>query len=433
LVACSQSTPTFAVTPQPIETAIPTETLFPTATPTFTLTIVNIPKPTNTPKPISTPIPPSTATLTPIPDSGIIEIPEWAKNFENNIILLTYRNDDGDRPVKVGLINPKTGEQIYIQLQQGFYPYWKDAQHIVFLHAGNCDEPPELMTELDLAQGAITYKEENRKCELFEEEQIAFLELEEPERTVIIVDSITGDEIPLTSPNDGIIDVTFRVSPDENYIAVAQSTGDFEFLEFGPYIGNQISIFRLSDRVLVLKVTEDMDLTSLKFFPNNDKLIYMLDNTPCLIVISSRSKKCIDDIPQKFPDADIYLGDPTSDSNRIGFVYLNDKPHHGGLCFYDLLSGSIDCPTDNFESLNEYGVMNYSLSPDEKYVLFIYDKKGCPLPWCDYASNEHVAVMDIRGISIFELGDSTQILELYNLSWSDFGLSRTWRPLESIE
>src|SRR5690349_16096603 len=79
------------------------------------------------------------ATLT--PDNTVIQIPEWVKNSENNIILLSYLAKDEGRPLKAGLINPKTGEQTYITFQKPFYYYyWEDAQHVVFLHGKYCNE-----------------------------------------------------------------------------------------------------------------------------------------------------------------------------------------------------------------------------------------------------------------------------------------------------
>jgi hypothetical protein len=83
----------------------------------------------------------------------------------------------------------------------------------------------------------------------------------------------------------------------------------------------------------------------------------------------------------------------------------------------------MDCPMDRFQALSEQTVMIYLLSPDEQYILFEYDQKGCPPPWCDYSINPHLAVVDKGGNQMFELG-TTKEIEMLDI----FGTSRLWRP-----
>jgi hypothetical protein len=113
------------------------------------------------------------------------------------------------------------------------------------------------------------------------------------------------------------------------------------------------------------------------------------------------------------------LGNRLSDLQEFDFMYFGNEPHHGGFCFYNLLSGDLNCPTDQFETLKDKTILSYSLSPNEEYLLFQYDYKGCPPPWCDYAGDVHLAVVDIRNDQFFEI-------EEYSMIWY-YGWDAVWR------
>lgn len=395
--------------------------------------------PSSTPEPTRTPRPTSTSTITPItanPELSDFMMPVWVKNTSNNI-LLSLEDIDGSRDAQIRMVNSQTGDHLDIDVQREFYfYYWKDFRTITFLQGGDCLDPPTTIFEIDIWDyslkefDAYYYPDKIRNCYSYANENIA-IDYDAFEPFVTVTDTVSGEAYLLTNPNDGIVDISFRVSPDKKFVAVSQAAIGYEYSEIWiPYVGNQISIYRLSDQTLVMTITEDVELASITFLPDSNKIIYLREDTPCLIVVSSKSKKCIHNIPQAFPDSRIYLGEPLQDSQLIGFIYLNNNIHHGGVCFYDLVTGEINCPTDNFDELNEFSIINYSLSPDDKYLLIIYDGKGCP--WCDYARNPQIAVMDFSGTEMHYLGDSLGISHLPPLWWSD-KLDSTWQPLNDDE
>jgi hypothetical protein len=292
----------------------------------------------------------------------------------------------------------------------------------------------EFITELDISAGVFqTYTAKDhpeyvQDCYPLPDpgEELTRINPEFSERTVEFIDPSTGNVSLLTNPNDGVTDISDKVSPEKNYVAIVQFRGDFEMPEmWQPLYGNQISIYDLHTRNLVLQFAEDQGILSQVSFVNYNNLVYMRENTPCLVMISSLSKKCIHNIPQKFPDATVILGEPLYEIGRIGFLYFSFYPqHHGGYCFYDIYSGGIGCPTDRFPSLDDQIVINHSLSPDEHYLLIEYDRKGCPVPWCDNFDTPQLAVIDLNDAQLFQIGPA-------NLSSSDIFRPihpNPWRP-----
>lgn len=375
---------------------------------------------------------PVVSTPTSTPDVTFIELPAWVKNPENNLILFTYDDSTG-RSSKIGFFNPEDGERAIIKLPYEIYEYfWKDSNHIVFLQ-GYCDEPPQNITELDISQGTLRssdtkdFPEAIQSCYSsvdVEQETIKVdASLEEP--TVEIVDSSSGEWLRLTDPSDGMSDIAYEVSPNRDYVAIVQIKGKYTFPEmWQPLFGNQVSIYHLPDRKLLATFNDEQKVSSMLLFTDNENLIYVREDTPCVVMILLFSKKCIHNISNRFPDATIILGDSLVNPKKFSFLYFGFSPHQGGFCFYDLFSGEIDCPTNHFDSLRGQTVMNYALSPDNKYLLFEYDYKGCPAPWCDYAGDPQLAVINIDENQLFDLGSSSiyQALDI-------FRMSSPWRPM----
>lgn len=389
---------------------------------------------TSTPTPITTKTPPVQIQAT-IPTAtenqeliNFIELPGWVKSPENNIILLSYREEPDELRSKFMLVNPDDGDNIIIGLSQSYYHhYWENSNHIVFLHDGECDKTPKQITELDILQSTLrTYEIEDylkpiKNCSYnYESDKTARINVDSTEPTIEVIDSITGEYFPLTSQNDGVSDISYKISPNRKYISVLQHKGIYKFSELWlPIYGSEISIYDLQNRNLILKFDEGQEISSRVLFMDSNKLVYTRDNTPCLIMILSLTKKCIHTISQKFPNKTIVLGDPLSDPRKLSFLYFSGE--QGGFCFYDIYSGEMNCPTENFPSLNGQIILNYSLSPDENYFLFDYSNKGCPPPWCDYSGEPYFAVIDIRESQLHEIPN-------YNLIGYPTGLDSVWRP-----
>jgi hypothetical protein len=430
LIGCQPAAPEIATVQAANSPAISTEILTQGISQQSTLTKEELPKhnekvePTRTPGPIVTP---DTAT----PNVTFLELPEWVKDPSNPIVLFVY-DAYSTRPSEIGFFNAASGEQAIIRLPFGIYQYyWKDASHIVFLE-GYCSEPLVGATELDISQGTLyPTTAENlpayiASCYGLEDTSSTIkIDKASSEPAVEILDPSSGEWLRVTDPNDGISDIDFSLSPNNDYLGIVQAQGKYEFPElWQPLFGTQVSLYHLPDRKLVTSFVEDERISAKLLFTDNENMVYDRENTPCVISITALSKKCIHGISDRFPDSTVILGDPLKDGKKLSFLYFGISPHQGGWCIYDLFSGEINCPTDEFQELQGQNLTNYALSPDNNYLLIEYDSKGCPPPWCDYFDTPQIAVMDIAGKKIFKLGDS----ETYE-TMDILRDAQPWRPM----
>lgn len=381
--------------------------------------------PSKTPSPTLTP-------RTSTPDANSLELPAWVKNPASQIVLFGYHPDLLNRSSEIGFFNAASGEQAIIKLPFGIYQYyWKDAKHIVFLE-GYCGEPIVRVTELDISQGILSpstaenLPEDIASCYGLEDktEKIKIdATLSEP--TIEELDPSSGSWFRVTDPNDGISDIRFELSPNEDYLGIVQIQGKYDFPElWQPLFGTQVSVYHLPDRKLVASFAEEEEVSSMLLFTDNENLVYVRENTPCVISIAEKTKKCIHAISDRFTDSIVILGDPLKDRQKLSFLYFGSvSQYSSGWCIYDLFSGNVNCPTDGLEDLQGQTVLNFALSPDDNYLLIEYDYKGCPAPWCDFAGDPQIAVIDITEKKFFHLGSSLtyQALDI-------FRLFQPWRP-----
>jgi hypothetical protein len=380
-------------------------------------------EPSRTPHPIATP-------RTTITGVTFLEIPAWVKNPSSQIALFVY-HPSSTRSSDIGFFNAASGEQAIVHLPNEIYQYyWKDANHIVFL-SGYCNEPLVQVTELDISQGTLSpATAENLPWDIAScyglEAAPATIKLNTTysEPTVEILDPSSRAWLRVTDPTDGISDIDFALSPDNDYLGVVQIRGKYTFPElWQPLYGNQVSIFHLPDRKLIASYTEEKEISAMLLFTDNENVIYVREDTPCVISITAATKKCIHAVADRFPGSTVILGDPWKDGNKFSFLYFGFSPHQGGWCIADLFSGEINCPTDEYADLKGQTIVNYALSPDSKYLLIEYDRKGCPTPWCDYFGSVQVAVIDIAGKKFLKLGDA----ETYR-AMDLFRDTQPWRP-----
>lgn len=388
------------------------------------------PKHNETAVAFSTPLPAITPS-TPTPKVTFLELPAWVKNPSSQIVLFKY-DPYPTRTSEIGFFNAANGEQVIIRLPFEIYQYyWKDAKHIVFLE-GYCSEPLIQATELDISQGALyptlaeNLPEDIASCyDLEDTSSKITIDVASVEPTVEVLDSSSDNWLRVTDPNDGVSDIHFELSPNGDYLGIVQIQGNYVFPElWQPLFGTQVSVYHLPDRNLVASFAEEKEVSAMLLFTDNESLVYIRENTPCVISITNKSKKCIHAISDQFPESTIILGDPLKDRKKLSFLYFfSHSVHKGGWCVYDLFSGEMNCPTDDFQELQGQNVTNYALSPDNNYLLVEYDYKGCPSPWCDYFGSPQIAVIDIAGKKFTKLGDS-QTYQTMDI----FRDTKPWRP-----
>jgi hypothetical protein len=434
----SETPETVTVTPNAIETrkANLRDTQFAEATSTeaVTVTVRNAYQATKSYQMSQTPQP--SWTSTPTPTAPIFELPTelptWMRDPSSQIIFFTY-DAYSIRSSEIGFFNAASGEQAIIRLPHKIYQYyWKDTNHIVFLE-GYCAEPIERVTELDILQGTLSPSTAENlpwyiaSCYGIEEETSATIRIDatSSEPTIEILDPSSETWLRVTDPNDGISDIHFSLSPNNDYLGVVQIQGEYDFSElWRPLFGTQVSVYHMPDRQLVASFAEEKAVSAMLLFTDNENLVYVRENTPCVISIATASKQCVNTFSDRFPASTIILGEPLSNGTKFSFLYFSDTPHQGGWCIYNLLSGEINCPTDEFEDLQEQTVVNYALSPDNNYLLIEYASIGCPPPWCDVIGNRQIAIIDIVGNKFLKLGDANtyQTLDI-------FRTTQPWRPM----
>ena len=159
------------------------------------------------------------------------------------------------------------------------------------------------------------------------------------------------------------------------------------------------------------------------FLGNSDEFIYMRGFTiPCIVNIPSDGRKCIHTIPDRFPGHTIEVeGLDSSGENLVINHWTWDQGYAGGLCFYNLQTGGMNCPTEGLPVLNGRTVTEYTFSPDNNYIAFTYENST---PTSDAAgSTSGVAVIDVNGKHYNDLGISNAP------HWGGIYMVSTWRPL----
>jgi hypothetical protein len=341
--------------------------------------------------------------------------------------------------LKFGFVNPQDGEQVVIKVSREFYHfYWKDAIHVILLHGNDrCSGKPDFVTELDITKRIVTeyqtqnYPESIQDCYYYDHREWEPIQLnttDQPGSIIEIIDPETGEWMRLPHSTNAISDLSWESSPNKDYLAVVQYKGVFDFPDLAqPIFGDQISVYSMNNRELIQTLDEGVDIQTRILFLDNENFVFMRENTPCVVTIGISSRKCVYKIQRKIPNATVIFGDRLATPWKITFIYFSRYPDtpHGGFCFYDFITGELDCPTDHFSIMDGQTVTDSSLSPDEKYLLFEYDEKGCPTPWCDFFRGPRVAVIDLEKDHLVELGSWD---EIFILDTSD--RSGTWRPIE---
>ena len=352
------------------------------------------PFPENTPTWTFSATPSITSAVSQTPDISsvkVLNLPAWLKDPETNVLM--YRLwDSAYSPIEGGdhilpviyFLNAETGAQFSIDS-----PFrsnvasvrWYDNQHAVF------QSEQDALYLLDLFDSTLlcipstdpSFSTYARVPPIWD-----------PGDTIEwAVDENTGNQIVIVTEkntvqqrifdNGNLISVDVVISEDGKYLANLSTPGDDIFW------GDHITLYNFLDQSVIMMI-DDHNINKLSFYPEEGWLIYMRGREmPCVVDILSQEKKCIQTIHSAYPDAFIYFRGLTSDHKTLLFLHaeLDSGARNGGLCFYDLATGILNCPMDGLSILADHAVTDFSLSPDEQYIAAIYEEYH---PYADVSS-----------------------------------------------
>ncbi len=235
-----------------------------------------------------------------------------------------------------------------------------------------------------------------------------------------IVQIQTLEQVCKSNP-DGIFDSRSLTSPDLQFMVTLQTDDLAKAQNMLESWGDQFTIYNYGDLEGIMTVQEQ-DIQLLWFLGDMDSFIYMRQmQTPCVVDIPARTKKCIHAIQDRFPGHTIDISKYYSDQYQLTFLHWSWVPElTGGLCFYDLRSGNLNCPMEGLSILQDRAVTGYTFSPDQKYIAFTYEDN---VILSDAASlHSGLAVIGKDGKNFTDLGTS-------NASREGIHMVSAWRPI----
>jgi hypothetical protein len=394
-------------------------TLVPSSTHTSTFTVTSTLNPTQsaTPTPFST-LPPLLTKTAPITN---LDLPAWLKNARINVLMYRLRDDNKNPASSVSFLNPETSERFEMAIpvdSPSTFFWWQDGGNAVF------QDEKDSLEVLDLSSATLAhitsqnplFKTFDRVIPTGQSRYSTDFERNSSGQIInmIIVDTETGQKSVFS-----IGDFSYAwpvIAASGKYVAIVQSK--IAYMEDA----NQITLYNYKDQTSIMTI-EDEEINNSWFFPGDEQLIYTRgQNIPCIVNIATQKRNCIHTIHDKYPDATIYLRGLTADRQKLLFLHIDMKNgvHNGGLCFYDLASGGMNCPMDGLKIMRDQAVTDFVISPDEKYIAFIYED-SCPI--CDWTGlHTGLAVIGTDGTQFIDLGLPMESHPLINLAVH-------WRPL----
>lgn len=392
------------------------------------------------------------ATLTPFltPEILFYRTPEWLKKSNSQVLM--FINDKLDQEAwshhLVSFLNVDTGEIFDLKFPGFDSVHWVDKTRIMFLH-GQGDLCPyfEYGSVLDLSIGKV---ERYKGKELYEK---GFCPKTTPRFRAAIYDWKSKNQVYIFdelgrreefAPNNNeITNLSVAISPDNSTVVILQD-GDKGF------DGYEFVIYDFQSRKVKSKFNETKVVQDFFFLPNSKQLAYLKDKTPCILDVDAVVRKCGVPIPEAYQD--VYFAGVFDDKEIVIFAtVMTDAKKicvedlNGGnkrcelmdirhdLCFYNVFTGSINCPTAKLDILksttgfikradgatspilNLNHVVQYSISPDKKHILFVY---GEGYPNGHSFNNLYRAVLDVDGGNYQYLGEN----------FGGVNLVAEWRP-----
>ncbi|MBL8080960.1 MAG: hypothetical protein JNM55_23515 [Anaerolineales bacterium] len=358
-----------------------------------------------------------------------IDQPEWMKNPNSDILLLSYG-------VNAVFFDAGTASTLYMALPNA---RWVDNNHVLF-------------TAFDQAYSNVsekTYKYalDIADWKIVEAKYISDIVGKDGDTPNVFVDK-DEENTPLKIYNK-------QLEQWENFLYPPQGLFNLNELLIGNRIfvvqgedingnGDMISVYDLETKEAVKTFLGNVGMNILRY--SKGKVVYIVDNVPCAIDVQILERECGTPIPEKYVNVEI---DQTLNyPDVIPFIYedhLEKNIYNKRICIYAFFDGEIACPMDNLKILNPVvdkipdlqdsgklrevielnSVWAYSISPDTAYVLFCYGNNN-------YAQYQGTAIIDIDGGNLRILDDIEFIPDVISYMCQDprsAHVASNWRPV----
>lgn len=386
---------------------------------------------TASPKPTDIPVP--TFTATPTQTSLVIpekyDFPSWLS--DPNFQVFAMVTDVLDTSNEITFVNANTHEKFSINVPTdniSRYFWTPDGKKLGFIQSNFLgtyliELETGLVTEISIPEDSSQCLYEYQKSK---EPIIRYLRVEsslptdpdflcsqssysifqegESENKVTILENLdTGQIIKLPNANSSLEDLEYAISPLRTQLAILQgATPDPD--ERNP-MGTTILIYELPTGELISSYTGQF--CSLEWSPDDEKLLTTHtsstgcgDELPAIIFPKTNQVLPItvnENTQHSWINISIYTW--SQDSNFLYYAYTSlDR---SDVCRYDLSTKNINCPTKEFDELDEFNVESYKLSPDENFLALLY---GYSCQGCNEWGEPSSALMTIDGGNILFFG-----------------------------
>ncbi len=276
----------------------------------------------------------------------------------------------------------------------------------------------------------------------FDSKYFTHLDFNSEETPISVEDLETGEISQITSPDDGIYDITSIWSPTGDQLAIEQTMSPPQ-----PF-------YWPADHIIIYDINQDRvissflgDFSFIRWSFDGQRILYQRSATPGeqyqyssaprILEIKTGESECYYTIK--------YLADSEGDNTAIfewlpgdrGITYISYHIDHSGLthignfCIYYFDKDDIICPTIGISDLSDRSVIGYSISPSGDYTIFDYDMSG---PISDYLVQPLTSLIKNDGTGYLPLWTEENSREAYNLKISDYSIGLVeyevlWRPM----
>jgi hypothetical protein len=412
---------------------------------------------TNTPTALQISIPTQTPSLSEnIPP--VYNLPEWLKNSEATVGM-TISGIDGDI-FKLAFLDFETKDSFEISTSSNLvmgYFWTPDGTHFGFLsldmqkiflvnlESGKVEQSPtpenaiqflkrderdkfiEPLVIRGIYPSNFTFLPLYHQDYSYDLRYIANYDFQNPDNLPVIVENAeTGQITQITNPLDGLDDLKYMWSPVKSQLAILQGK---RFEGSGMWIppGEGIEIYKPDGEKIASFEGNFADPT---WSPDGNKILYRdeASHSPCILDINSATKRCLREIIRKHPNASaINALHWSTDGKQIYYIYI--ATDESGLCVYNLINGEDFCPTNVVQELGNFNIVRYTVSPDERFLIFHF---GGSCASCDYWDDPNVGVVNRDGKNFYILGKESMVSISVGSSSVMFSypmVTLLWRPI----